>query len=235
MTMQANTAPPFARGQTMSPFLYGNEVTFTTDATAGYPGTQEHPNECELAREHWFPDLDFGTKGTPMRSGGAVLCRALRNMASFNLLPMRMVYTGTTLSTGAYTSNAGPKERGRAYGYTDQVNTIGFPVDEFLPAAGVVQYDIFWVVVRGAATILTDMASIISTVVGAAVVAATAAGSTGTGTTGVGGRVSGLAYGTTGSTAGTALLGIIGRALTAVTTNNTNAKLLVQVGLYEAP
>lgn len=238
MTMQAQSAPPFDRGQTLNPFLYGNEVTFVTDGTTN-PVTVEHPDETQVGREHWFADCDYRTKGRPARSAGMVLCRAARNLSGSNVLPKRLVYTGTTLASGSYTSLGGSKERARVYGYVDKLNAIGYPVDEFLPAAGVVNYDIFWLVIRGPATILTDMGSLLGAIaINDPLVGQTAAASTGfTGTTGIGGRLTGMTYGSTGvgAVVGTALLGMIGRALSAMSSQGTGQDLLVAVNVFGDP
>jgi hypothetical protein len=153
----------------------------------------------------------------PKRTNRRVRCRCVRNVAAAALLPKRLV---TFQKSGVYYG-------ARVDGYLTTVGDRGFPVDEFLPAAGVPVNDLFWIVVRGPATVLTDLASLGATItVGDAVLGQTAVTSGAT----TAGRVIPLPGATSGSTLQNEVINRVGYALSAKTTNNTNADLLVEVG-----
>ena len=100
-------------------------------------------------------------------------------------------------------------------------------MDEFLPTAGVPANDLFWIVVEGPTNILSDLAGADNNVVniGGILVALTAATSQCT----TAGRV--MPQDITGATSvlANAVQNRIGRALSARTTANTNADILVNV------
>lgn len=203
--MSRDASPPFGRGEY-------EETSGVFDYLVG--------------KEYVFEDLDYSAASTnvgakPARSGKSVTVRLVKNNSGGVLLPKRLVQFSTT---------AGPDQNGAVVtGYTTTTAARGFPVDEFVPSGGVPNGAYFYVVVRGPAKVLTDIAAVEGNViaVGDPVVALTAATSGAT----TAGRVS--IQSITGTTA-TALINqiqnLVGRALTASTTGYTNSDLLVEVG-----
>ncbi len=221
--MARNENPPFGRGET----FYGvNGQTPDANNLGG----------VHLEGHEWvFEDVNYGYAGAtsfsagakPVRTNKHVTCRCVRNMATFNILPSRVVHMQRT---------AGNALQGRVDGMgTTTAEGPAFPADEWLPAAGVPQYDLFWIVVDGAATVLTDLAALDSSTanptliaVGDILVSLTAVTSGAT----TSGRVS--VQGLTGATAvlGNNIQNRIGRAMSAATTANTNSRVLIDVGKW---
>lgn len=161
-------------------------------------------------------------------TGGPLQCMAIRNRSGVTLYGKRFASLDTA---------AGLTEVTDVKGYAD---TLAEPlcvlIDENLATNGVADKDIFWGVIDGVATTLTpetgaafngDIAA------GAVLVGATAASSTGSTT---GGRVSNVTF--TAATAGNTsngydgfrmALNTLGTALSARTTGETSADLLVKV------
>jgi hypothetical protein len=197
-------SPPFGRGKT---FFDGNVATLALEAT--------NPSHSELEGKCWtFEDINFAISSTgvdPYRTGRYVHCMCVRNISGGALLPMdlaRMTKTGT------------------GYQYTGQVDAtlpggafdLAYPVDEFLPAGGVANNDLFWVVVSGPATVRTDTAGTTTINVGDMVVpGGTTAGRVVDQNTGVG----------AGAATFNQINGAIGRAITATT--GVTQQLLVDV------
>ena len=198
--------PPFERGAT---FYNGGTIDTNNLGGENLEGTE------------WeFEDLDFsaGVGVKNYRTNTLVKCLCVRNKAAISLLPKRLV---KCRKTGA-----------NLFGHVDGYATVTadapvFPVDEWLPAAGVVVNDLFYIVVAGAATVLTDLAGGSNNVfsVGDVLVALTAATSGAT----TAGRVAPQSL--TGATAvlGEQIQGRIGRALSAKSTANTNGDLLAMI------
>lgn len=121
-------------------------------------------------------------------------------------------------------------------GYNDSLGEPTVLIDEFIASTGVADKDIFWGVVDGVATALTPETGAAfngDIAVNADLVAATAASSTGSTT---GGRVSNVTF--TNATAGNSSNGFdgyrmamnhLGTALSARTTGETSADLLIRV------
>lgn len=128
--MATKENPPFARGAT----YFG---TSTVNATDG----------ANLEGQTWeFEDVTWDQSGVKnSRTGRTVTCMVVRNTSGVTLTPKRLVSL--------------KKSGGNPVAYTGQVDGYGldpaqssvFPVDEFLPAAGVVNNDLFWVVINGPA------------------------------------------------------------------------------------
>lgn len=179
-----------------------------------------------LGQEKVFEDIDFSASGAVKthRSGEKVCCRAVRNTSGVALLPKELVQLDT----------AGQNAIGR--GVNDSQHC--YPVDEFLPSAGVRDDDVFYVVVEGPAMcraphtgggfngdiVAGDMLHSVTTT----------AGSTQTGTTTEGGRVA--KFSTVAATTVAQFNGLlafvknwVGTALTARTTGNTGTDILVDV------
>lgn len=198
---------PFDRGQT---FYNGGTID-----TNNYGGTNLE------GHEQWFEDIvPGGGDGTAItqRTNFKVKCRIVRNVSGIALLPGRLA------SFQATAGNYG----NRVDGYATTTAARGYPIDEYLPAAGVPNGDLFWLVMEGPALVKTDLAGGANNVfsVGTAVVALTAVTSQST----TAGRVA--PQDLTGATATLAaqIQNFIGYALTAKTTSNTNADMLVAVG-----
>lgn len=212
--MARDESPPFELGKT-----WFNGGTVDSTSGAQFEG-----------KEYVFEDIDISTG--QLRSGKRKRVRVVRNVATVALLPKRLVKFKTTGAT-----TFGSQVDGYATGNT--VATSGdfaFPVDEFLPTAGVPVNDLFYIVVEGPAmciTTLDDSQAGIDIAVGGRVgVAKTAAGTTGT----TAGRIEAVTVSNhTDQTAATllqsinALFNSVGRAMSANVTNTTNSSVLIEV------
>lgn len=201
--MARDEAPPFLRGETW----YGGQ---TIDSNA-YGATVNLEG-----KEFIFEDVDQSSTGAKaLRSGKKVRCRIVRNVSAGALLPKRLV----SFQASAYGK--------RVDGYADTTAEECYPVDEFLPAAGVPQYDLFYIVVEGPAMVLTDLAGADNNVINQGGVVVGLTGATSGATTA--GRVA--PQDLTGATALLAkqIQNRIGVALSSKTTANTNADLLIDV------
>ncbi len=177
-----------------------------------------------------FKDMNYarttGAQVNGYRSGGEVTCILVRNSSGISLLPKMAV----TWKSGS---------RGREVdGYADFCpdRAIAGLVDEFLPATGVANNDYFWLVVKGPALAITAMPGdeTNSIAVDDWLINVTAAASTFSTTAG---RVRPQTLPTTGAT--TSITFAVSeaaykfaRAMSAKTTANSNADILVYVDLY---
>lgn len=206
--MARDENPPFLPGET----YFGGATISADDVTA----------TKYLEGKEWVSeDLDYSVQGAKaLRSGKLVRRRCVRNNSGIALLPKRLAQLEAT--AGDY--------GGRVDGYADVTSERAYPIDEFLPTAGVPDDDLFWIVVEGPATCLTDLAGGANNVlnVGEAVVALTAATSQAT----TAGRVRPIDLNVATTALGDAIRHTIGRALSAKTTANTNADVLVDVGKW---
>ncbi len=206
--MARNENPPFDRGQT----YYGGATIDSNDLG----GLSLEGMEFE------FEDLNYalptaGGGAKPARTNRKVRVRVVRNVGAAALLPKRLVTF--QLTAGFYGC--------RVDGYATTTAQRAFPVDEYLPAAGVPVNDLFYIVVRGPATVLTSLAALGQSIaVGDRMAALTAASSGATSA----GRVDGLGGATSATALENEVLNSIGYALSAKTTTQTNADLLVEVG-----
>lgn len=228
--MARNENPPFGRGET-----FYNINAASTQSTSD--GTQ-------LEGKEWvFEDINPSTK--QYRSGQYVTCRVARNVSGIALLPSRVARFANAPVGNGVTNGYG----GQVDGYVNTTptanfndpNAHGYPIDEYLPTAGVQNNDLFWVVVKGPAGVLTDLASLSPNIlIGDFVIGQTAATSQAT----TAGRVvdinANTASGTVMAANAALYLGrvISGPAFTASTTggstiaataNNTNASLVIDV------
>lgn len=199
--------PPFARGST-----YYNGTTIDT---ANLGGVNHEGKVWE------FEDVDYSTASTgirQIRSNRRIKCMCVRNVSGIALLPKRLANLQITGTDGKYAL-------GRADGYTTLTGQRGYPIDEYLPAAGVPANDLFWVVVEGPALIKTDLAAGANNVftVGLYVAALTAVTSQAT----TAGRIAPIDF-----SALTSAALRVGMALSAATTANSNGDLLVEVGKW---
>lgn len=176
-----------------------------------------------------FEDVDWGASGNvkPYRIGiRGVVCRLVKNVSGQTLYGKRLVQLD-------------PTNPNHILGYQDTLAKECYPLDEFLPAGGLVNNDLGWIVIKGPAMCLTGFAGAdfqtTSIAAGDRLIATTVnGGTTAAGTTGTAGRVAVFAI-AAATTAGqfTQLLDAatnwIGRALTARTSGNTNTDILVDV------
>jgi hypothetical protein len=191
---------PFPRGSTASQGLA------TVDATvlANLEGM-----------EYVVRDEDPATNA--QRTGRPVRLRAVRNKTGAAILPKRLV-TGYT--SGVVTAQVA------GYARTTAVLCRGV-VDEYLPAAGCPDNDLCYIVVEGPSLCLTDLAGGANNVINVETVLVALTAATSGATTA--GRVA--PQDLTGATALLAaqVANAVGLALTAKTTANTNADVLVDV------
>lgn len=175
-----------------------------------------------------FADKDYSSSrnALPLRSGGEVTCILVRNSSGITLLPKMAV----TWKSGA---------RGREVdGYADFCpdRAIAGIVDEWLPSTGVVDDDYFWLTVKGPTLALTSAAAdegnsinvddwLVNSTAASSVVSTTA------------GRVQTQIPNSAGLTTNITFAQSLNiykfaRAMSAKTTANTNADILVYVDLY---
>lgn len=165
-----------------------------------------------------FEDLDPAT--LYKRSGRQVICRLVRNVATITLAPKRVV----TYAAGF---------RGRrvdGYGRTDHVEAAGVVDDQY--ATGIPANDLGWIVVSGPCLVKTPLEGTALNVFteGDIVTALTAATSQAT----TSGRVQTAALTSSVTGAMSIERGAIGRAMSAKTTANTNADVLIDITLLKA-
>lgn len=148
-----------------------------------------------------------------------VECLCVRNVATVALQPKRLV-----------TFKAGYFGR-RVDGYAETLNDGPCGVVDDDISGTVAVNDLFWLIIGGPALIKTDFAAVSDFSANGPVTAQTAANSTAAGTTGVAGRITAAAPANATDATGAAALisGVIGYAMTARTTNNTNTDTLVYV------
>lgn len=171
----------------------------------------------KVGAENVFEDINFAssTGGVLTRlSGARVRCRLVKNSSGIALLPGRLAVfkagTGFTEVDG-YTTTTGKSPCA--------------VVDEYLPPAGVPDGSYFWVVVDGPVSGLTSLAGNAENVITEAnpIVALTAATSQAT----TAGRMAEISTFAASTHHGSELLGVIGRALSAKTTAQTNGAVRI--------
>ena len=196
--MARDENPPFGRGET---YYNGTGATDTAP-------------ENIVGKEWIFEDTNPNTK--VVRSSKSVKCRAVRNSSGIALLPRRIAQF--SLTAGSFSHEV--------TGYTATVAARGYLVDEFLPATGAVNDDVFWIVIEGPAEGITDLATADTIAVGDKLVALTAATSQAT----TAGRVD--LFDATGATLPLAnqVMHYLGHAMSAMTSGNTNTAILIDVG-----
>ncbi len=214
--MSRDNTTPFGRGET---FFNGG----TVDATSGF----EYEGMVKVFEDVLYSASGVKTGRGVHADGKKVACRIVRNTSGIVLYPKRLVQID-------------PANPGQVLG--NQVVNFGeaFPVDEFLPASGVPNNDLFYIVIGGPALVLTPLtgAEFISTSIAAgALIGAgtTNGGSTATGTTAAAGRGVGIpAFGALTTTAQfvdltNVCINYVGKAISAMTSGQTNADMLVDV------
>ncbi len=86
----------------------------------------------------------------PARTNRKVRCRCVRNVSGITLLPKRLATFQLSAGSEGYGA--------RVDGYVCTTAQRGYPVDEWLPN-GVVNNDLFWLVVDGPSNCLLDLAA----------------------------------------------------------------------------
>lgn len=208
--------PPFGRGQTAG-------VTGATDA------------DHLVGRDYWFPDVNWNatTLVKPLRSNRWVKVRAVRNSSGITLVPKRLAMLAShgIASTTLFVGTAGTAATGQVVGYCRDHRVPSYPIDEFLPSAGVVANDIFYIVLQGPCIVKAPSTAMTADVTAGdfvtALTGATSAITAGT-TTGAGWLNS---YdSSTNATTVASVLAILGRALSAMTSQGTTQDVLIDVG-----
>ncbi len=212
--MSAFEQPPFGRGKTYNP------------GAAATDGAEW------IGREYWFDDYNWNSNPITLRSNRKVKCRVVRNSCASAGNAGGQVSTGALLPKrlAAFKSGTYNAEMDGYAGNNARAD-YSFPVDEFLPAAGVAVNDLFYIVVEGPALVLLPLTTQFSAdiAVGDRLVAisATTSGATSAG------RASPPVYtnATSGIIAEIEVLNAIGRALSACTSNATTGtnSILVDV------
>lgn len=177
-----------------------------------------------------FKDMNYtrtsGAQVNGYRSGGEVTCILVKNSSGISLLP-KMAVTWKSGKRGLEVD-----------GYADfsPDRAIAGLVDEFLPSTGVADKDYFWLVVKGPALALTglvgDETNVISVddwlinLTGASSVVSTTSGRVGPAILPTAGLTTNITFAQSNN------IYKFARAMSAKTTANTNADLLVFVDLY---
>ncbi len=202
--MARDENPPFARGTTW----YDGITPVSTDLGGS-----------EILGKEWvFEDID-PANATTFRSGAFIRCRAVRNTSGITLGSKRLVTFSTV--AGEYGINVD--------GYVTVTAAGCYPIDEYL-TGNCVDDDICWIVMEGpaVATVGQTAGATTNFAVGDWLVSQTAA----TSQAATAGRAEQEVL--TGTTAPLAIQiqNRIGRALTARTTANTGADVLIWVGKW---
>lgn len=129
---------PFPRGKT---YYEGNIPLLPS----GSVDLQAH---IELeGKTFTIEDIDFSVSSgaKPYRTGKYVTLMVVRNVNGSALLPKLIAKMKTDGSAKEFA--------GQIMGYATTVGELGYPIDEFLPAAGVANNDLFYVVIGGPAKV----------------------------------------------------------------------------------
>lgn len=155
--MARNENAPMQRGETFS--FYSDDLATTIDATGG---------QYLTGKTYEFEDRDWSATGQvkPERSGKYIKCLLCRNTSGAALLPKRAVKFKIDGSTNDLFA-------GEVSGYATAEGEFCGVADEFLPAAGVPDDGLFWVVIEGPSLVTTAAAGDTNIPAGAAVVPST--------------------------------------------------------------
>lgn len=210
---------PFPRGTTALQNL-GQTLT-ATDA-----------NHLE-GREFEVLDWDMSTNPRTLRSYRKVRLRVVRNNSGAALPPKRLAVLArdAAKNISSATATAGVSGTTQVAGLARNNTVKGYPIDEWLPDAGVPDKDLFYIVVKGPAVVKTSVANYTSAIAAGDVLYSALTAATSAVTNGIttGGRVNEiLDVASTDITAGQ-LVNRLGRALSANATNTTDSNLLVDV------
>jgi len=202
------SSAPFPLGKTL---YQGQDVPTGSDLTY---------SEGILGHENYFDHKSVPTEFGPilLTSQKKICARLVRNVSGIALLPG---YTVTWRDADGIRN-----KEVDGYARTTAAEVAGI-VDPFLPSSGVRDDDVFWLIVAGPVLAKTSLAGNAENVIsrGDIMYALTAATSQAT----TAGRVISYAATTGTTTALSQILNRIGRAMSAKTTDNTNADVLVDV------
>jgi hypothetical protein len=185
-------------------------------------------------REYEVLDRDLSTSPGTIRSHRKVRLRVVRNASGVALPPKRLVVLARDAAgniSGA-TATAGIEGTTEVVGIQRFPNIKSYPVDEWLPAAGVPANDLFYIVIRGPAMVLTRNTDYSADIAVGDIIPGAATASTSAATNGLstGGKADApLSFANTDLTA-SHMLNVLGRALSTRLTTATNSNLLVEVG-----
>jgi len=203
--MPDRAVAPFARGRT---FFHGKTVD-----SSDLPGTSI------LGQVHVFQDTDPSDE-TKHRSNGDVVAIAVRNVSGVALLPKTIVQFKTDA--------IGKEVDGNANSYSQKVAGV---VDDHLPAAGCLDDDICWIIVKGPCLVKSSYTTLgLAAAINDPVHAKTAAAST-AGATESGRFDRNAAAAATGADALLVSQNAIGTAITARTAGDTNTDTLIDLSI----
>ena len=210
--------PPFGRGET----FYGLNPVPAIDPNN--LGGRQHEGKPWVFEDLIWNNPPGVTGARKARTNRYCTCMVVRNVATIPLLPKRLVTLKQAMTPGIN------EFFGQVDGYAAVSAANAFPVDEWLPAAGVQINDLFWVVIEGPAVMQTglngDATNLITQF--ARVSALTAAGSTGISA----GRI--YQQDLSGATAnlGNQIMNYLGIAVTGATTGQTGIDILVDQRIW---
>ena len=135
--------PPFARGST----IYDGGTIDTNDLMG-----------VDIVGKEWLFE-DRSPDSPTNRTNHYVRCRAVRNDATFALLPKRLaIFSEDAGEYGSLVDGMVAIDVTTHDG-TAATEVPAFPIDEYLPAAGCVANDVCWIVMEGPAVCLTGIAN----------------------------------------------------------------------------
>jgi hypothetical protein len=186
--------PPFALGQTLG--------VSSNDDGKNWVGAVKH-----------FPDVDPTTG--KVRSNRVKTCVAVRNVSGAALLPKRVARFDID------TAGVAPFADVDGYSAVTNEERVGV-VDEYLPAAGVADKDVFWLTVAGPTEVAVALSGA-DVAVGdrLSCITAVTAGAT------TAGRVTPSSVGAATTAAGNNSLGVIGRACSVGATTGSSVLALI--------
>lgn len=205
-------APPFERGATW----YGTGAVISTPASGDYDGGFQMEGKDYEWEDSMLPNGGYGT-GLPVR------CRVVRNSTGANILPGQLVSLNA-LTRVLDSATVLPGTNADTIARTTAAHS--FPADEFLPAAGVQNGDLFWVVISGPCLVKTANSGTVTLSVDQKVVCGTMAGTTSADAGNI------VAQDTSGATTPLAnqIQNAVGRAMSSCSSNGTGTPILVNVG-----
>lgn len=186
-----------------------------------------------VGQEYEVLDWDFSANPRTLRSNRKVRVRVVRNVSGVALPPKRLVTLARDNAknvTGA-TAVAGVAGSTQVGGIARLPTVKTYPVDEWLPTAGVPANDLFYIVIRGPAIVMGSVANYTTAIAAGDILHSALTATTSAVTNGVtqGGRIGEILdiSGTTVAFGG--LVNRLGRALSANATDTTNSGILVDV------
>ena len=137
----------------------------TTYAGDGTPASTDAPHL--EGKEYWVECANLASSDVakPMLAGTYKKVRIMRNVTGSALVPKRIAKLKLTGTAQEMLSQVN--------GYATTVGEHGYPIDEFLPAAGVADQGLFYCVVEGLAKVTTAAAGDTNIAIGAYVIPST--------------------------------------------------------------